>query len=100
MECNICGEHKHKLYCTKCVKEGVRQQEYQRHAVSRKKDETYRKVKDSFATNARQIWLAHAERDEKKLAIAAIRQEIDRVHAVTRKGNYYVVIADHRTTTI
>jgi hypothetical protein len=89
MECNICGEYRHKLYCTKCVKEGVRQQDYQHHAVSRKKDEAYRKVKD-YLSNTRQIWLAHAERDEKKLAITAIQQEIDRVHIVVRKGTLLI----------
>ena len=86
MECNICTQQKHKLYCTKCVKEGVRQQNYQLVAVGRKRDEAAQKVKDHLNSDARRVWLAHAERDEKKVVAALVRQEIDRLHGVIRKG--------------
>jgi len=86
MECNICTQQKHKLYCTKCVKEGVRQQNYQLVAVGRKRDEAAQKVKDHLNSDARRVWLAHAERDEKKVVVALVRQEIDRLHGVIRKG--------------
>ena len=86
MECNICSQQKHKLYCTKCVKEGVRQQNYQLVASARKRDEAVQKVKDHLTSDVRRVWLAHAERDEKKVVVCHVRQEIDRLHSVIRKG--------------
>jgi hypothetical protein len=87
MECNICELQKTRLYCTKCVKEGVRQQNYQLHAISRKKDEALEKVKEHLTSDMRQVWQLHAERDEKKFVISLIRQEIERLHTVIRKGS-------------
>src|SRR5271170_1846653 len=86
MECNICEQQKTKLYCNKCVKEGIRQQSYQHHAVSRKKDEALAKVKAHLSGDVRQVWLLRAERDEKKLRISIVRQEIERLQGVIRKG--------------
>jgi hypothetical protein len=102
MECNICEQQKTRLYCTKCVKEGVRQQNYQLQAVSRKKDEALDKVKEHLFSDIRRVWQLHAERDEKKLIINRIRQEIDRIHAVTRKGfqNQETYVDGVRPTTV
>src|SRR5271170_6857035 len=86
MECNICEKQKPKLYCNKCVKEGIRQQSYQHHAVSRKKDEALEKVKTHLSSDARLVWLLRAERDEKKLLISLARREIERLQGVIRKG--------------
>ena len=86
MECNICEQQKTKLYCNKCVKEGIRQQSYQHHAVSRKKDEALEKVKTHLSSDARLVWLLRAERDEKKLLISLARREIERLQGVIRKG--------------
>jgi hypothetical protein len=86
MDCSICEQKKNKLYCTKCVKEGVRQQNYQLHAVSRKRDEALEKVKEHLSSDARRVWQIHAERDEKKIVINIIKQEIERIHGVIRKG--------------
>jgi hypothetical protein len=92
MECNICNQQKHKLYCTKCVKEGVRQQNYQLVASVRKRDEAAQKVKDHLNSDLRRVWLAHAERDEKKVIISHVRQEIDRLHSVIRKGRTPILL--------
>ena len=86
MECNTCEEKRTKLYCTKCIKEGLRQQKYQIHAVSRKRDEALGKVKDHLSSEARHLWQVHAERDEKKIVIGIIRQELEQLQGVIRKG--------------
>src|ERR1700737_1284542 len=85
MECNTCSLLKHKLYCTKCVKEGVRQQDYQLHTVSRKKDESFQLVRDHLSSPQQQVWLARAERDEKKSTIVNVRQETERLQGVIRR---------------
>ena len=87
MECDICEQQKTRFYCNKCVKEGVRQQNYQLHAVGRKKEEALAKVKEHLSADSRKVWQLHAVRDEKKLVISLIRQEIERIHSVIRKGN-------------
>ena len=87
MECNICEQQKNKLYCIKCVKEGIRQQNYQLHAISRKKEEAVDKVKEHLSSDVRRVWQLRAEREEKKVTVNNIRQEIDRIHGVIRKGN-------------
>ena len=99
MECNICEEKKTKLYCTKCIKEGLRQQKYQIHAVSRKRDEALGKVKDHFSSDARHVWQAHAERDEKKIVIGIIRQELEQLQGLIRKGFYFGDLTDTRRET-
>ena len=86
MECNICEQQKTRFYCSKCVKEGVRQQNYQLHAAARKKEEALDKVKQHLSSDIRKLWQLHAERDEKKLFINLIRPEIERIHGVIRKG--------------
>jgi hypothetical protein len=87
MECKVCEQPKTKLYCHKCVKDGVRLQNHQLLSVARKKDEAFDRVKDFLATDAsRRVWQAHAERDEKKLVIKNVRAEVERIHSVLRKG--------------
>lgn len=86
MECKICEQPKHQLYCIKCVKEGVRRQDYQLMVISQKRDEAVDKVKDHLSSDSRQVWQLHAERDEKKVAIYAVRQEIERLQGLIRKG--------------
>jgi len=87
MECKVCEQLKTKLYCQKCVKDGVRLQNHQLLAVARKKDEAFDKVKEFLNTDvSRRICQAHAERDEKKYVIKAARQEIERIQGVIRKG--------------
>lgn len=83
----MCEQPKTKLYCHKCVKDGVRLQNHQLLSVARKKDEAFDRVKDFLATDAsRRVWQAHAERDEKKLVIKNVRAEVERIHSVLRKG--------------
>ena len=86
MDCTICEQNKTKLYCAKCVKEGARQQTYQLHAMSRKKDEAVVKVRDYLSSDSRQVWQLHALRDEKKIRISIVKQEIERLQGVIRKG--------------
>jgi hypothetical protein len=86
MECNICEQHKKKLYCNKCVKEEVRRQNHQLQVASQKKGEALDKVKEHLSSDIRRAWQLHAERDEKKLIFGLVRQEIERLHGVIRKG--------------
>jgi len=87
MECKVCEQPKKKLYCYKCVKDGVRLQNHQLVAIGRKKDEAFDKIKEFLNTDvSRRVWQAHAEGDEKKYIIKAARQEIERVQGVIRKG--------------
>ena len=86
MECNICEQQKTKLYCTKCVKEGIRQQKYQIQAVSQKREGALKKVIEHLSSDARKIWLLHAERDEKKVLVSSTNAEIERLHGLVRKG--------------
>jgi hypothetical protein len=94
MECSTCNLLKPKLYCTKCVKEGVRQQDYQLRAAAQCKDESYHLVKTHLTSSQRLVWLAHAERDEKKVVIASARRETERLQGVIRKGIYLVNYID------
>ena len=88
MECTVCEQQKTKLYCNKCIKEGIRQQSYQHCAVSRKRDEALEKLKTHLAGDARPVWTLRAERDEKKLLISLIRPEIERIQGLMRKGTH------------
>jgi hypothetical protein len=96
MECNVCEQQRTKLYCNKCVKEGIRQQSYQHHAVSRKKDEALQKVNTHLGSDSRLAWTSRAERDEKKLLISVVRQEIERLQGIIRKGTHPVLIVTDR----
>jgi len=86
MDCNVCEQQKTKLYCNKCIKEGIRQQSYQHNAVSCKRDEALEKLKAHLAGDACLVWTLRAERDEKILLISLIRQEIERIQGLIRKG--------------
>ena len=86
MECNFCTQQKTKLYCHRCVKEGIRQQNYQKRAALVKKEETTKKVHEYLTSDARRVWQAHADRDEKKVEIGQIKHESERIHGLIRKG--------------
>lgn len=87
MECKVCEQPKTKLYCHRCVKEGVRTSNHQLALIAQKKDEAFDRVKAFLNTDpSRRVWHAHAEREEKKIVIKSIRQEIERIHGVIRKG--------------
>jgi len=98
MECNVCTQQKTKLYCNRCVKEGIRQQNYQKRAVSLKKEEATKKVKEYLDSDARRVWQAHAEREQKKAAISILRQETERIQARIRKGILPQRLFAHRRT--
>jgi hypothetical protein len=86
MECNVCSLQKTKLYCNRCVKEGIRQQNYQKRAALVKKEEATKKVREYLASDARRVWEAHAEREEKKGVIGITKHETDRIHSMMRRG--------------
>src|SRR5271169_5092446 len=86
MECPMCTTHKAKFYCAKCIKEGVRQQNYQLRSTSHKKEETTRKVNEMLSSEQRHAWEVLAEREERRIRIACMRRQIESVQTGIRKG--------------